>query len=78
MDLARGAKDARRGGRYGFCEGEWTPATAGVMDLARMDRAWGVAGAASERPQRGERRIGEPIAARGEASPRVWRVCDWR
>lgn len=33
------------------------------------DRAWGVAGAAIERPQRGERRIGEPIAARGEASP---------
>ncbi len=39
------------------------------MDLARLGRAWGVAGAASERPQRGERRIGEPIAARGEASP---------
>ena len=30
----------------------------------------GVAGAAIERPQRGERRIGVPIAARGEASPR--------
>ena len=31
----------------------------------------GVAGAAIERPQRGERRIGVPIAARGEASPPV-------
>ena len=27
--------DARRGGRYGFGEGEWTPAAAGVIDLAR-------------------------------------------
>ena len=31
----RGGIDARHVGRYGFGEGELTPATAGVMDLAR-------------------------------------------
>ena len=35
--------DARRGGR--MCgEGEWTPAAAGVMDLARVDKTPAAAG----------------------------------